>query len=111
MHLGICARTPDGLNAAAEELRRHGVTVVAEPVDVGKRDQYIAWIARAGEQLGGIDIFVSNTSGGAAPGEQGFVQNFEVDMLGAVRGFEAARPFLEKSEGPGGGVHQHDSGR
>lgn len=100
VHLGICARTPEGLNRAAEELRRHGVTVAAEAVDVGKRDEFVAWIGRMGEQLGGIDIFVSNTSGGAAPGEQGFVQNFEVDMLGAVRGFEAARPFLEKSEAP-----------
>lgn len=100
VHLGICARTPEGLQAAADALRRHGVTVAAEAVDVGKREDYLAWIARAGEQLGGIDIFVSNTSGGAAPGEQGFVQNFEVDMLGAVRGFEAARPFLEKSDAP-----------
>ncbi len=100
VHLGICARNVDGLEEAAAALRGKGVEVVAEAVDVGKREQLVGWIERAGNALGGIDIFVSNTSGGAVPGEQGFTANFEVDLMGAVRGFEAARPYLEKSEAP-----------
>jgi NAD(P)-dependent dehydrogenase (short-subunit alcohol dehydrogenase family) len=98
--LGICARGPEGLQQAAEALRTHGVRVFAEAADVGNREAYIGWIGRAAEELGGVDIFVSNTSGGAAPGEAGFRQNFEVDMLGAVRGFEAALPHLERSDAP-----------
>ena len=45
-----------------------------------------------------MDIFISNTSGGNAPGEQGWRNNFEVDLMGAVRGVELLQPHLERSD-------------
>ena len=44
---------------------------------------------------------MSNTSGGGGgAGEAAWKANFEVDMMGAVRGVEAALPFLKKSAAP-----------
>ena len=54
------------------------------------------WTADA---LGGLDIFVSNVSAGPGePGETGWHSLFEADVLGAVRGCEAAVPYLKKSD-------------
>ena len=57
-----------------------------------------AWISSAAEELGGIDILVSN-AGAMAQGndEASWKQNFNLDVLGAVNAFEAAEPFLGQS--------------
>lgn len=96
--VAICARQAEGVAAAARELAAHGVPVFGEAVDVGDGAAFRQWVADAAAALGGIDVFVSNTSGGAGQGEAGWYSNFEVDMMGAVRGVEAAMPFLQASE-------------
>ena len=61
-------------------------------------EAYKHWIAEMGTQLGGIDIFVPNVSaGGGNMSEEGWHNNFNVDLLGTTRGVEAAMPFLEQS--------------
>jgi NAD(P)-dependent dehydrogenase (short-subunit alcohol dehydrogenase family) len=51
------------------------------------------------EQLGGVDIFVHNVSGGGSmEGETSWYRCFETDMMGAVRGCEAAMPHLKASD-------------
>ena len=68
-------------------------------VDVGDGAALKAWIASAGQELGGLDIVVSNVSAmGGIPGEEGWKRYFEIDILGAVRAGEAALPLLEKSD-------------
>ena len=53
-------------------------------------DAFKAFIGEAAEDaLGGLDIFVSNASGGAGPGEKAWQASFDVDMMGAVRGVDA----------------------
>jgi 3-oxoacyl-[acyl-carrier protein] reductase len=96
--LGICARKADGLQQAAEALRAKGVTVFTKTVEVGNGPEYKAFITEAAEALGGLDIFVHNVSAMVGQGEQGWERSFQLDMMGAVRGVEAAQPFLEKSE-------------
>ena len=57
-----------------------------------------AWVGKAGQELGGIDILVSNAGAMAQGGDPAsWEQNFRLDVLGAVNAFEAARPFLEAS--------------
>ncbi len=98
--IAICARNDAALQDAASHLRRHGGKVAARAVDVSNGDALRAWIASAGEELGGIDIVVSNPSaGGDAPGEEGWHRMFNTDLMGAVRSVESALPFLERSEG------------
>ena len=97
--VAICARKADSLQEAAEALRAKGVTVFSKTVDVGNGPEYKAFITAAAEALvGGLDIFVHNVSAMVGQGEQGWERSFQLDMMGAVRGVEAAQPFLEKSQ-------------
>jgi NAD(P)-dependent dehydrogenase (short-subunit alcohol dehydrogenase family) len=99
VHLGVCARTGPAVEETVEELRKKGINVVGDTVDVMDHHSYPAWIHSAAEQLGGLDIFVSNVSAGpAVEGEAGWRNLFEADILGAVRGCEAALPYLRKSD-------------
>ena len=97
-NLAICSRHQDEVDSAVEELGAKGVKVVGGVVDVADKATYQAWIASAGNDLGGIDIFVPNVSaGGGNMTEEGWQNNFNVDLLGTTRGIEAALPFLQKS--------------
>jgi NAD(P)-dependent dehydrogenase (short-subunit alcohol dehydrogenase family) len=98
--LAICARGADGVNDAVAALKGKGVNVVGEALAVGNTDEYEAWVKKAIEQLGGLDIFVSNTSAGGGGGRPSWQQHFDIDVMGAVRGFEAAAPTLEQGKNP-----------
>ena len=89
VNVAICARKEDEVKAAVEALQKKGVKAFGKAVDVGNGDQLKGWINESAAALGGIDILVSNVSGGNAPGEAGWRSNFEHDMLGAVRCVEA----------------------
>ena len=97
--LAICSRNQEEVDSAIADLSAKGVKVTGAVVDVADRESYQAWITSAGEEMGGIDIFIPNVSaGGGDMSEQGWVNNFNVDLLGTTRGVEAAMPFLEKSD-------------
>jgi 3-oxoacyl-[acyl-carrier protein] reductase len=98
VNVAICARKADEVKAAVEALQKKGVKAFGKAVDVGNGDQLKGWINEAAAALGGVDILVSNVSGGNAPGEAGWRSNFEHDMLGAVRSVEASLPYLSKSK-------------
>lgn len=96
--LAICARNQEEVDNAVKELSGKGVKVTGAAIDVADKEAYQGWIASAGKELGGIDIFVPNVSaGGGSVDEEGWQKNFNVDLLGTTRGIEAAMPFLEKS--------------
>lgn len=98
VNLAICSRNQEEVDAAITDLSARGVQVTGAQVDVADKESYQAWIVSAGEELGGIDIFVPNVSAaGGVMGEEGWQANFNVDLLGTTRGIEAAMPFLEKS--------------
>lgn len=99
VHLGICSRTASKVEETVRELKKKGVNVVGDAVDVMDHDTYPGWIKSAADRLGGLDIFVSNVSAGPVEaGEQGWRNLFEADILGAVRGCEACLPYLRKSD-------------
>ena len=60
--VAICARNAEGVEKAVEEMSSLG-TVVGEAVDAADGEAVAAWVASSAEQLGGIDIYVHNTSG------------------------------------------------
>ncbi len=97
--LAICSRNQAEVDSAVSELRAKGVEVTGAVVDVADKAGYQSWVTSAGDTLGGIDIFVPNVSaGGGNMSEEGWENNFNVDLLGTTRGIEAAMPFLEKSK-------------
>jgi len=95
--VAICARGKSGVETARKDLEARGARVHAEAVDVRDADQLRGFVVRAAEQLGGLDILVSNPSGGAGTDDAAWRSTFEVDLMGAVRSVDAALPALSKS--------------
>ncbi len=96
--VAICARTKAGVDEAKKDLEARGSKVVGEAVDVGDGDALKSFVTSAIETLGGLDILVSNPSGGNGTDEKSWRANFEVDLMGAIRSLEAATPALSESE-------------
>jgi 3-oxoacyl-[acyl-carrier protein] reductase len=96
--LAICSRHQAEVDSAISELSAKGVKVIGAAVDVGDKEAYQAWITRSAQELGGLDIFVPNVSaGGGNMSDEGWQNNFNIDLMGTTRGIEAALPFLKKS--------------
>jgi NAD(P)-dependent dehydrogenase (short-subunit alcohol dehydrogenase family) len=95
--VAICARGKPGVEAVCRELEGCGVRAYGEAVDVREADPLRGFTGRAVEALGGLDILVSNPSGGAGTDEAAWRATFEVDLMGAVRSVEAALPALSRS--------------
>jgi NAD(P)-dependent dehydrogenase (short-subunit alcohol dehydrogenase family) len=98
MDLAICARNAAGLEEAKKDLEGHGARVFSKSVDVGDGEALKAFVTEAAGELGGLDVLVSNPSGGNGTDEASWRANFEVDLMGAVRSVGAALPFLSKSD-------------
>jgi NAD(P)-dependent dehydrogenase (short-subunit alcohol dehydrogenase family) len=96
--VAICARSEGGLDSARKDLEGRGVTVFTQAVDVADGEAFKAFVGEAAAALGGIDIFVSNASGGAGMGEAAWQANFDIDVMSAARGVEAAMPHLSQSD-------------
>src|SRR5690625_1509475 len=96
--LAICARSAEPLQRAAEQLRASGRTVAEEAVDVADIDALRGFLDRAAERLGGIDVLVSNVSGGSSATPDQWERGFQTDILPFVRMAEHAVPHLAASE-------------
>jgi len=100
VNLGICARGQEGVDKAIAELSGRGVKVYGAAVDIMDGASLTSWIDKAAQQLGGLDIYISNVSAGpTAGGEQGWQNCIDADIWGTVRGCEAALRHLRKSKG------------
>ncbi len=102
-HVAVCARGAAGVDDVVKTLQDKGVNAFGEAVDIADGPALQAFVTRAGERLGGIDILVSNASAlvqGA--GEDDWRAMFDIDMMGAVRSFAAARPMLEQAASANG---------
>ncbi|MCB9380351.1 MAG: SDR family oxidoreductase [Acidimicrobiaceae bacterium] len=91
--VAICARNADEVAAAVAELGGRG-TVVGGVADAGNPEALRAWVRDSAEQLGGIDIYVHNTSGKPAKTLEAWENNFHIDLMALVHGVEEATPFL-----------------
>lgn len=95
--VAISARGKEGVDEALEALMTKG-TAVGAALDVADGRALSAWVDDMGAQLGGIDIVVSNASGGGQGTSAADFQGvLDVDVLGLVRLVEAATPLLADS--------------
>lgn len=93
--VAVCARQQADVEAAVQALRAHGTVVWGRSCDVAVGEEYLGWIDDAITALGGVDIFVPNvTAGGGRPAVEQWRANFEVDVLGTVRGCDAVLPRM-----------------
>ncbi|MDH4168805.1 MAG: SDR family oxidoreductase [Acidimicrobiia bacterium] len=95
--VAICARTADDVEAAVADLSKAG-TVVGSVADVGDADALKAWVATSAEALGGIDIYVHNTSAGPGGDTKAWKRSFDIDLMALVHGVEAATEHLVASD-------------
>ncbi len=96
--VAVCARNADQVAEAVEALERRGVRAYGEAVDIADKSALQGFISGAAQALGGVDILISNASAliqGVA--EEDWRAMVDIDLMGAVRSFEAARPYLEKA--------------
>lgn len=96
--VSICARGPEKLEAARQEIARHGglahgaVCNLADGADVAR------YVETAAGALGGIDILVNNASGyGEIDEEANWAACIAVDLLATARASRAAESFLERA--------------
>ena len=73
--------------------------VVGSAVDAGDLSQVEGWISSSAEQLGGIDIYVHNTSGKPQRKLEDWVNNHNIDLVSLVGGVAAAKEALADGGG------------
>ena len=100
--VGIVARDPDGLAAAAERLARHDVPVAASAADVTDTDALAAAVEQIASALGGLDHLVANVGGTAggnlaesAAGD--FTATFALNAGHAAELIRLGLPYLKDS--------------
>ncbi|MGH1503779.1 MAG: SDR family NAD(P)-dependent oxidoreductase [Acidimicrobiales bacterium] len=100
MRVSFCARTPEGVAAAVDELAELG-EVEGAAVDVSDHAALAAWADGAIDRAGGVDVVVPNASalGGIPDDAAGWQRSFEVDVLPAILLVEAALPSLRPRGG------------
>jgi 3-oxoacyl-[acyl-carrier protein] reductase len=98
--VGLCARNATGVDETVAELGRRGVKAFGAAADAGDPAALRGFIAAAAAALGGLDVYVANTSGafGGGNDEGSWRRGVEVDILGTMHGCEAAMPLLERSD-------------
>jgi 3-oxoacyl-[acyl-carrier protein] reductase len=96
--VAICARGQGGVDQVVQGLTAKGVTAFGAAVDIADGPALKHWVRESAERLGGLDILISNASAlTRGAGEEDWKRMFDVDLMGAVRALEAARPFLEQA--------------
>jgi NAD(P)-dependent dehydrogenase (short-subunit alcohol dehydrogenase family) len=96
--VAICARNAEGVDAAVAEMSSLG-TVVGAAVDAADGAALTAWVANSADQLGGIDVYVHNTSGKPARSTDAWINNFHIDLMSLVLGVGAATDALADGGG------------
>jgi 3-oxoacyl-[acyl-carrier protein] reductase len=100
--VGIVARGPDGLAAAAQQLARHGVPVATAAADVTDTAALNAAVSQIAGALGGLDHLVANAGGtvgsgltDSAPGD--FTATFALNAGHAAELIRSGLPYLRHS--------------
>jgi 3-oxoacyl-[acyl-carrier protein] reductase len=96
--VAICARTAEDVDAAVAELGANG-TVCGGPVDAADTESLVNWVNASAEELGGIDIYVHNTSAKPQRKLDDWINNFNIDLKALVAGAEAATDALADGGG------------
>ncbi|MBU4315854.1 MAG: SDR family oxidoreductase [Proteobacteria bacterium] len=97
-HVAVCARNSDEISKTVEALKSKGVSAFGGVVDITDGRSLKDWIMKAGTELGGLDILVSNVGAMAMGADMAsWEKNLRTDICGAVNAIETALPMLETS--------------
>ena len=102
--LRFCARRPNVLEAARQDIATTGVQVLAVPADMTKRADIERVVNQTAEQFGGIDILVNNAgeAGGGhtiADEDEVWARIYDVNLWSCIRATRSALPHIRKRRG------------
>jgi len=96
-NVGICSRDAAGVDKAVAEIGASGGAIHGRAVDVADRAALESWINDSAAAMGGLDAFIPGVSVGGGP--EKWDAAFHTDLMGTVRGCEAAIPHLRAAGG------------
>ncbi len=98
-HVSACARGEAGLTALQQDAKELPGSIHVHAGDLGSDEGVQAWVDVAANALNGIDVLVNNATGYGFDGRKDahWEADFNIDLMAAVRGSRAARPWLEQS--------------
>ncbi len=98
--VATCARNEDTLVATASEVQSLGGTIFTQALDVRDRSARDEWLSEAVQQLGGLDILISNVSTRVdTKSETWWQDSFDVDLNQHVETCKQVLPALQDSGG------------
>ena len=99
--MAICSRTEADVTEAVSVINAAGGPgkCIGSTADAGDLESLTGWINSSADELGGIDIYVHNTSGKPQKKLEDWVQNHNIDLLALVGGVSAAKDALADGGG------------
>ena len=102
--VAICARRPDVLQKAADEISAAGGDVLAIAADVTKPADIERFIGETVKRFGRLDILVNNAGTSNANhfesiGDEVWESDLELKLFGAIRAARAAIPYMKQQGG------------
>ena len=99
--LAIASRSPERVEAACAELKRHGGAVLGRSADVRDYAAVVDALAAAHQSFGAIDVLVSGAAGNFPAPALGMSANafkavVDIDLLGTFNVLRAAHQYLRK---------------
>lgn len=96
--VAICARNAEEVEAAVSELSEKG-EVVGSSVDAADSEALVSWVNSSIDSLGGVDLYVHNTSGKGAKSLDAWENNFNIDLMSLLHAVEASKDSLAADGG------------
>ncbi|MFT5314143.1 MAG: 3-oxoacyl-[acyl-carrier protein] reductase [Shewanella sp.] len=96
----LCARNQNDIDELVQTINDKGGKASGSAVDLYNPQSFITWLTQSAETMGGVDVFISNVTGGTALGMDAWSawkEFFDVDLMSAVKGVETLMPYLQKS--------------
>lgn len=102
-NLALCDINSESLEKVAADLKKKGVRVYTEKVDVTKQDQTDAFVNHAASEFGRIDILVNNAGKGRLSDlmelpEEEYRQNADLMLYAPIRLIRAVVPHMRKAK-------------
>lgn len=99
--IATCARGEEALNDALKGWNDRGGKAYGQAVDVSDQEKFKSWFHASAEQMGGLDILISNvTTINTSQGEARWQHAFEMDLMQHIRTAEMAMPYLKQGNSP-----------
>ncbi len=97
-NVSFCARNADEVAATEQALQSRGVSAYGACIDITDKAAIQDWLKSSADQMGGLDIIVSNVGAMAVGADaDAWQKNLQMDILALVHMVEAGEALLEQA--------------